>query len=175
MRMNRAPVVIGSTAIGLGLVLSFHTATTKHRSHLSIGSAPPGTTTPTTAAPGGTGAPPSSTATTPGETGAPPSATTTTPAGSDAARTATGQDVQYRYGDIQLQVTEKGSRITNITVVSNNGIDPRSVFINQQAVPMLQSQAMQSQSPNIDGVSGATFTSEAYAEALQSALQQLGA
>jgi uncharacterized protein with FMN-binding domain len=165
--MSRAPIVIGSTAVGLGLVLSFHTAATKHKTHLSIGSSPspptttPTTTTPTTAAPSGTAS-------------APPSTSTTAPARSDAARTATGQDVQYRYGDIQLQVTEKGTRITNITVVSNNAADPRSQMINDQAVPMLQSQAMQAQSTSIDGVSGATFTSEAYAEALQSALQQLG-
>lgn len=166
--MSRAPVVIGSTAVGLGLVLSFHTAGIKRTTPLSIGSpASPATTTPTTsppatAAPGSGG---SSSTSAPG---------TTAPASSSATRTATGQDVQYRYGDIQLKVTEKGTRITNITVVSNNGIDPRSQMINQEAVPMLQSQAMQLQSANIDGVSGATFTSMAYADALQSALQQLG-
>jgi uncharacterized protein with FMN-binding domain len=157
--MNRAPVVIGSTAIGLGLVLSFHTATTKHGTHLSIGSPAPSTTPPTTA---------------PSDSGSPSTPTTTAPPASTASRTVTGRDIRYRYGDIQLRVTEQGTRITNITVLANNGVDTRSVFINEQAVPMLQSQAMQAQSPNIDGVSGATFTSEAYAAALQSALQQLG-
>jgi uncharacterized protein with FMN-binding domain len=162
--MSRAPVVIGSTAVGLGLVLSFHTAATKHKTPLSIGSSAspsPATTTATTNAPSGTSSAPAPTS-------------TTAPTSTGSSRTATGQDVQYRYGDIQLQVTEKGTRITNITVVTNNAVDPRSQMINDQAVPMLQSQAMQAQSPNIDGVSGATFTSEAYAEALQSALQQLG-
>jgi uncharacterized protein with FMN-binding domain len=157
--MNRAPVVIGSTAVGLGLVLSFHTATTKHGTNLSIGSPAPSTTTPTTA---------------PSDSGSPSTPTTTAPPTSTGTRTGTGQDVEYRYGDIQLQVTEQGTRITNITVLANNGVDPRSEAINHQAVPRLQSQAMRAQSPNIDGVSGATFTSEAYAEALQSALQQLG-
>ena len=38
---------------------------------------------------------------------------------------------------------------------------------------MLQQQAMSAQSANIDGVSGATFTSIAYDQALQSALDQL--
>ncbi len=97
----------------------------------------------------------------------------TTPTTAAAARSATGQDVQYQYGDIQLKVSEKGSSISRIQVVSEGATDPRSAEINSQAVPMLQQQAMSAQSANIDGVSGATFTSMAYQQALQSALDQL--
>ena len=167
--MNRAPIVLGSTAVGLGLVLSFHT-------HKAAGVRLKTASPPTTAAGGSssTVAPPTSgtgpAVTSPsGAAGAP---TTTVPS---QTRTATGQDVQYQYGDIQLRVAAQGSHITNIDVVQNGAADPRSAQINSIAVPMLTSQAMSAQSPQIDGVSGASFTSAAYAQALQSALDQLHA
>ncbi|MBV9660334.1 MAG: FMN-binding protein [Acidimicrobiales bacterium] len=162
--MRKAPIVVGSTAVGLGLVLSFHThqPTT---SRLSLGSSP--ATTPTTGTPD---------TTTPGTT-TPTTGTPTTSAPATTApsttRMVTGRDIRYRYGDIQLQVTENGSRITNLKVIRNGAADPRSAEINNQAVPLLQQQALQIQSANIDGVSGATFTSYAYAQSLQSALDQL--
>jgi uncharacterized protein with FMN-binding domain len=40
--------------------------------------------------------------------------------------------------------------------------------------PILRSEALQAQSANIDGVSGATYTSTAYAQSLQSALDSAG-
>jgi uncharacterized protein with FMN-binding domain len=120
-----------------------------------IPTAAPATAAPTTGAP--TTAPP---------TTAPPTTATT--------RTATGDDVVYAYGDIQLQVTTQGRRITEIQVLTNNAADPRSAEINSWAVPQLQQQAMAAQSANIDGVSGATFTSMAYEQSLQSALDRVG-
>jgi uncharacterized protein with FMN-binding domain len=163
--MKRAPIVLGSTAVGLGLVLTFHTHSPS-LSKLSVGATagagptPPASSPPTTA---GNGSQPGPATTTPATTA--PSST----------RTATGQDVQYQYGDIELQVTESGSRITKVKVLRNGAVDARSAEINSQAVPMLQDQTMQAQSANIDGVSGATFTSYAYAQSLQSALDQLHA
>ncbi len=165
--MKRAPFVIGATGVGLGLLLSFHTKPV----HVNIAATGP------TSGTGGSGTGSGSTT----DTSAPP--TTTAPGGSsgtaptaaanDSTRSATSQLIQYRYGDIELRVTEKGTRITNIQVVSEGATDPRSAEINSQAVPMLQQQAMSAQSVNIDGVSGATFTSIAYDQALQSALDQL--
>ena len=170
--MKRYPLVIGGTAAGLGLVLSFHTSSPK-LTHLATGG---GTATPPTTP----SATPSTPATTPGNTPSstsPPAApatsipATTAPA---TTRSATGQDIQYRYGDIQLKVTEQGTRITDVQVVQESATDPRSEAINSQAVPLLQQQTMSAQSANIDGVSGATFTSEAFYQSLQSALGQLG-
>ncbi len=43
-----------------------------------------------------------------------------------------------------------------------------------QAAPILQGEAISAQSANIDSVSGATYTSQAYAQSLQSALDQAG-
>ena len=48
----------------------------------------------------------------------------------------------------------------------------RSARISSEAEPLLKSEALQAQSARIDVVSGATFTSESYAQSLQSALDQ---
>jgi len=44
----------------------------------------------------------------------------------------------------------------------------------RNAEPLLQSQTLQAQNANINGVSGATFTSQAYVQSLQAALDKLG-
>jgi uncharacterized protein with FMN-binding domain len=72
-------------------------------------------------------------------------------------------------------VTEQGTKITNIQVLQNGAADMRSEEINAQVVPLLQSEAMSAQSAQINGISGATYTSSAYAQSLQSALDQLKA
>lgn len=178
--MRRAPFVVGATGVGLGLLLSFHTKPI-HVSSVSTGGEGSGAspssdgTSPTTGAASPTTDTPTTPATTPttgGTAGSAP-APSASPPTTAGTRSATGQDIQYRYGDIRLKVTERGSAITKIQVVSEGATDPRSAQINSQAVPMLQDQAMSAQSANIDGVSGATFTSVAYQQALQSALDRL--
>jgi uncharacterized protein with FMN-binding domain len=168
--LRRAPFVIGATGAGLGLLLSFHTkalhvsiASSAAPSASGNGSGQSSTTNPGTSNRAPTTAPSSG----------PTSPTTAPPDTAASTRSASSQDVQYRYGDLQVKVTEKGSQITNIQLVTDNATDPRSAEINSQALPMLQQQAMSAQSANIDGVSGATFTSQAYAYALQQALDQL--
>ena len=46
--------------------------------------------------------------------------------------------------------------------------------ISRAAAPILREEALQAQSANIDTVSGATYTSEAYAQSLQAALDSAG-
>ncbi len=48
----------------------------------------------------------------------------------------------------------------------------RSQYLSSQAGPLLQSQTISAQSAQIDGVSGATYTSQSYQQSLQSALDQ---
>jgi uncharacterized protein with FMN-binding domain len=50
----------------------------------------------------------------------------------------------------------------------------RSQLIDQQAIPILEQEAMQAQSANIQGVSGASYTSAGFQQSLQAALQTLG-
>ena len=51
--------------------------------------------------------------------------------------------------------------------------DGRSADINSQAGPLLLQETLAAQSGNIDTISGATYTSEAYAQSIQSALDKL--
>jgi len=100
-----------------------------------------------------------------------PTAATTT--GSTADKVVTGTAVSFRYGTVQVQVTVSGGAIADITTLQAPG-DGRSGQISQYAVPILQSEALSAKSAQIDLVSGATYTSEAYAQSLQSALDQAG-
>ncbi len=61
--------------------------------------------------------------------------------------------------------------MTNLTATSPNHTS-RSVVINQQAIPILRSEALQAQSANIQLVSGATDVSQAFAQSLQSAISK---
>jgi uncharacterized protein with FMN-binding domain len=85
-----------------------------------------------------------------------------------------GTDVQYTYGDIEVRITVAGGRITAVTVPQESAPDPRSQFINSQAIPILTREVLAAQGIHIDAVSGATFTSDAFAQSLQSALDKAG-
>jgi uncharacterized protein with FMN-binding domain len=168
--MRRAPLVIAGTVAGLAGVLAYHPA------HASVSGgllAVAGTPTQTTA---------QQTATTPAST-TPASTTpasTATPSRAGAgvlapAKSATGVDAQYPYGDLQLKVTVTGAKVTGVQVVKWNVTDPRSQSIDQYAIPLLRQETLSAGSAQIDGVSGASYTSQAYAQSLQSALDKLGA
>ena len=75
------------------------------------------------------------------------------------------------YGEIQLQVTVKGGRITDIATVKmpTHG---RSQSVNAQAIPELTDRAISAQSAEIQFVSGATETSTAFVNSLQDAINQ---
>ena len=66
-----------------------------------------------------------------------------------------------------------GHRMVDVSTLSlpSNG---RSGEISSYAVPLLKREAMQAQSATIDSVSGASYTSQGYAESLQSALDTVG-
>ncbi|HLJ66131.1 MAG TPA: FMN-binding protein [Chloroflexota bacterium] len=90
-----------------------------------------------------------------------------------AARVYVGQAVSDQYGAVQATITVAGKKITTVSITAPQN-DPRSASINSQAVPMLVSETLQAQSANVNTISGATETSNAYAQSLQSALQQAG-
>ncbi|TMK73648.1 MAG: FMN-binding protein [Actinobacteria bacterium] len=61
-------------------------------------------------------------------------------------------------------------KITAVGVPTYPNHTDRSVFINSQALPILKSETLRAQSASIDMVSGATDSSDAFAESLQSAI-----
>jgi uncharacterized protein with FMN-binding domain len=162
--MRRARVVVIATIAGLAGVLSFHTKPATLSLGQALGPTAPGGS-PTSA--------PTSATTGPASSG-PPATTnpSTTPA---ATRTATGAAINYNYGVISVAATVSGTKLTNVTIASiDDGGNFRSQSIDQQSVPVLEQEAIQAQSANIQGVSGASYTSAGFEQSLQSALTQLG-
>jgi len=160
--MRRTPIVITATAAGLIGVLEFHT----RPAPVSLGTIPAaGSTTaasPAAASPGATAPSQGSTrSAAPSQTG--------------GTRTATGPQVNYNWGVLSVTVTVSGTRITKVGIAAlDDGGNPRSQFIDQQSIPILEQEALQAQSANIQGVSGASYTSAGFTQSLQAALQQLG-
>jgi uncharacterized protein with FMN-binding domain len=136
-------------------------------------STPPPTTVPTTTPtlPVRTGPTTPTTAPPPTTTVAP---TTTTPPSTNL-RSATGSSVNYIFGILSVDVTVTGSKIDKVSIASiNDGGNYRSQSIDQMSIPQLEQQALAAQSANIQGVSGASYTSAGFRQSLQSALGKLG-
>jgi hypothetical protein len=172
--MRRTPIVIAATVVGLIGVLEFHT----RPAPLSIGTIPAAgsaSASPAATAPSGGG---TATASSGGSTATAPSRGSTGSGASSqpgSARTAVGPTVNYNYGVLSVTVTVSGTRITKVGIASlDDGGNPRSQMIDQQAIPILQQEALQAQSANIQGISGASFTSAGFTQSLQAALHQLG-
>ena len=87
----------------------------------------------------------------------------------------TGSTVQTPFGAVQVQVTLQNGRITDVQALQTPGDQRRSQQISQYAVPQLRSEVLSAQSAQVNTISGATYTSEGYAQSLQSALAQAGA
>jgi uncharacterized protein with FMN-binding domain len=85
-----------------------------------------------------------------------------------------------RWGTVQVVLvitkTTKGSKVTrkikDLTGSYTYHTD-RSQFIMSRSLPTLRSEALQAKSAKINMVSGATYTSEAFAQSLQAALLQM--
>jgi uncharacterized protein with FMN-binding domain len=107
--------------------------------------------------------------TTPASTGA---ATTTKTAKTPTSVSGTrvGQDIVTKFGDVQVSLTFKRGRITDVQWVKIPLDRPRSQEISHAAAPILRSEVLSAQSGHISLVSGATYTSDAWANSVQSAL-----
>jgi uncharacterized protein with FMN-binding domain len=165
--------VLGGTLAGLIGVLTFHTTSARSGFATAPGAAgvsgPAAGTSP--AATPSQGNASSGRGTTAGASPKPTAASQ--PAG--GTRTAVGPSVNYNYGILSVRVTVSGKKIVKVGIASlNDGGDPRSQYIDQQSVPILEQETMQAQSASIQGVSGASYTSAGFVQSLQSALHSLG-
>ncbi len=88
--------------------------------------------------------------------------------------TVDGAQEMTRFGVVQVQVTIQGGRITDVVAVQYPQRERRDVEINSVAIPQLHDQVINAQSTKVDGVSGATYTTEGYLASLQSALDAAG-
>jgi uncharacterized protein with FMN-binding domain len=82
-----------------------------------------------------------------------------------------GPTESYRWGTVQVSIVVKSKKITNVKTlyVPHTG---RSQFIEDRAVPLLKTEVLQAQSGDIEYVSGATDTSDAYSLSLQAAVNK---
>ena len=168
--MRRAPIVITATVVGLIGVLEFH-------------SRPSAIAVTTVPAAGAAAASPAGSAPSQGSSGSGTASKSTSKAKAgpsatpkaSSTRTATGPQVNYSWGVLSVSVTVSGTKVTKVGIASlDDGGNPRSQSIDQNSIPMLEQQALAAQSANIQGVSGASYTSEGFKQSLQAALQQLG-
>ena len=97
--------------------------------------------------------------------------TTAVSAGQYKDGTYTGPRVDAYYGFVQVQADVQNGQLSNVKFLEFPSDRRTSQRINAVAVPDLTSEAIQAQSANVDIISGATLTSEAFAQSLQVALQ----
>jgi uncharacterized protein with FMN-binding domain len=182
--MKRALLIAGGTVGGLGAVLAITPPQLGSTSAINIAGAP------TAGASSGTAemTPASSSSATAVATkaakpavtkkagAAASSAATTAPTA--AATTAaingtfTGPSVNVNYGNVQVKITVVNGRITDaVAVKAPTGRNDRWT---NMAVPILKEQTLAAQSANIQGASGASYTSYGWHTSLQGALAQAG-
>ncbi len=159
--MRRAVIATAGTVVGLVLLLGYRSegAVKVDKVDAGAGTSSTSPATNTTLGPGT-------------NTGTNTATTVPSAASSSSERTYTGQDVSYRYGDIEVAVTVEGSRIVTVSVPQDDAFSPYSQTVNSAAVPILVREAVAAQGLNFDVVSGATYTSDAFAQSLQSALDK---
>lgn len=86
-----------------------------------------------------------------------------------ANKTVTSVDVPYQFGDVQVTVTRTNGKISAIDYGNSSATNGR-----QQAFPVLVQSAVQAQGTNFGNLSGATYTTDAFKQALSSAISKLG-
>jgi len=199
MGAKRFLLIAGGTVGGLGAVLSitppqFGSASTGTLGGKSLGG---GTSTATAPAPTQTQAAPAPTDTAAAATPAPaatkkstkkstqsttaattPAAPATTapaaPAKAKPSGTFTGSTQQTRFGPVQVEITISNGKITAARALQFPNNDFRSQQISQQAIPYLVQETLAAQSANIQGVGGASYTSQGWYDSLVSALAKAG-
>ena len=170
---KRGAIALGLTTLALVLLLNFQTPGAIQEASARTGTSTGSSSTavagaaPTASAPSG-----SSSASGTGTS----DATTSdggTASGGTASTTVSGPEVDTRYGPVQVQVTVANGQVTDVTALElpSGG---RSGQISNEAEPVLREEVLSAQSASIDGVSGATYTSLAYEQSLQAALDAAG-
>ena len=161
--------MITATVVGLIGVIEFHS----RPSAIAVATIP---------AAGAAAASPAGSAPSPGSSGTTASSKTkanakvSSPGKPSSSRTAVGPQVNYSWGVMSVSVTVSGTKVTKVGIASlDDGGNPRSQSIDQYSIPVLEQEAVTAQSADIQGVSGASYTSAGFKQSLQAALQQLGA
>ncbi len=108
-----------------------------------------------------------------GRSGSPAAAAPSPARTAGPVRQVTGVLEQYGYGELSVTITVRGTEITNVSVPVLRTAEPYSQQLSEQVLPMLKHEVLAAHSARINAVSGATYTSQAYADSIQSALDKL--
>lgn len=84
----------------------------------------------------------------------------------------TGSVADAQWGNIQVKAIIQNGKITDVQFLQYPNDRNRSIDINNYADPQLTSEAIQAQSAQVDVISGATDSSEAFIQSLSAALSQ---
>ena len=84
--------------------------------------------------------------------------------------TGTIEDVYY--GNVQIKAVISNNQLSDVVFLQYPKEKDNSVKISQRAMPILRSEAIKSQSADVDIVSGATETSSGFRKSLGNALAQ---
>ncbi len=168
--MKRILFSVAATVLGLVALLSFKS----HGGALTAAGGLPSAALPAGAATTAAPRTPTSSSGPPTPSGTSTHAHTHTPAPHPNAKTVLGDAVQTPYGVVQVKLALSGSKITNVSFAQLSANDDTSQQINSQAAPILLQQTLSAQSAQIDGVSGASYTTQGYDQSLQSALDKAG-
>jgi uncharacterized protein with FMN-binding domain len=192
--LSVTPPQLGATDLGLGLDMGtlpaagVSTPTTvatsapaKPTQSATKSSAP--TKKPTSTATNSTAATPTqSQSTTPTVTSTPTKTATSTPTPVKTATTAptvnsvngtfTGPVVNVSYGNVQVQITVTDGKITDAqALIAPTGKNDKYT---RMALPKLKEQTLAAQSTNIQGASGASYTTYGWRKSLQGAMAKAG-
>lgn len=178
--MNRVLLIAGGTLGGLGAVMAITPPQFSSTESLALGGPAMASSTPAAVATATDSVTPVATKTTatkkPTAT-ASSSATTAVvadpaPALKGVSGTFVGPSVNANYGNVQVQITVKEGKITDATALqAPSGKNDRWT---NMAVPILKKQTLAAQSANIQGASGASYTSYGWYTSLQGALAKAG-
>ena len=94
------------------------------------------------------------------------------PVGAFTDGTYTGVVSDAFYGNIQVQAIIRNGALADVVFLQYPNDRNHSVEINNYAMPLLKSEAVTAQSANVDTISGASASSQAFVQSLQSALNQ---
>jgi uncharacterized protein with FMN-binding domain len=160
--MKRALLIAGGTVGGLGAVLAITPPQLGTTSAINIAGGP-------VTGPGATSSASASSSSSPAAAATP---APTTNSKTSINGTFTGPSVNVNYGNVQVKITVVNGRITDaVAVKAPSGKNDRYT---NMAVPILKAQTLKAQSANIQGASGASYTSYGWFTSVQGALAQAG-
>jgi uncharacterized protein with FMN-binding domain len=152
---KRGAITTLLTAVGVALLINFKTPSQQglaaFGAHTAVAAGQPSISAAASPSPGATA--------------------TDTPQPTASTQTFTGPAINYYFGTAQVQVTMASGKITSVVALQLPS-EGQSAWISQQVEPMLRSEVLSAQSAQINLISGATYTSQAYIQSLQGALDQ---